>query len=87
MDEHDPTMQMQQILKMMGNKDLPDVKPILEINPTHPIVVKLAAVQDESVIDDTSRLLLEQALLVEGGELKDPAGFVKRLNRALEKAL
>jgi molecular chaperone HtpG len=86
-DEHDPTMQMQQILKMMGNKDLPDVKPILEINPTHPIVVKLAAVQDQSVIDDTSRLLLEQALLVEGGELKDPAGFVKRLNRALEKSL
>ena len=86
-DEHDPTVQMQQILKMMGNKDLPEVKPILEINPTHPIVVKLAAVQDQSVIEDTSRLLLEQALLVEGGELKDPAGFVKRLNRALEKAL
>jgi len=86
-DEHDPTVQMQQILKMMGNKDLPEVKPILEINPTHPIVVKLAAVQDQSVIKDTRRLLLEQALLVEGGELKDPAGFVKRLNRALEKAL
>jgi molecular chaperone HtpG len=86
-DEHDPSVQMQQILKMMGNKDLPEVKPILEINPTHPIVVKLASVTDESVIDDTSRLLLEQALLVEGGELKDPAGFVKRLNRALEKAL
>jgi molecular chaperone HtpG len=49
--------------------------------------MKLAAVQDEAVIEDTSRLLLEQALLVEGGELKDPAGFVKRLNRALEKAL
>ncbi len=86
-DEHDPTMQMQQLLKMMGNKDLPDVKPILELNPTHPIVTKLAAVQDEAVIEDTSRLLLEQALLVEGGELTDPAGFVKRLNRALEKSL
>jgi molecular chaperone HtpG len=87
MDEHDPTVQMQQILKMMGNKDLPEVRPILEINPSHPIVTKLAAVQDESVILDTSLLLLEQALLVEGGELKDPAGFVKRLNRALEKSL
>jgi molecular chaperone HtpG len=87
MDEHDPTVQMQQLLKMMGNKDLPEVKPILELNPTHPIVAKLASVQDEKVIDDTSRLLLEQALLLEGGELKDPAGFVKRLNRALEKAL
>jgi molecular chaperone HtpG len=86
-DEHDPTMQMQQILKAMGNRDVPEVKPILEINPTHPIVTKLAATQDEAVIDDMSRLLLDQALLVEGGEIKDPAGFVKRMNRALEKAL
>jgi molecular chaperone HtpG len=86
-DEHDPSVQMQQILKMMGNKDLPDVKPILELNPTHPIVTKLAAATDQAVIEDTSRLLLEQALLVEGGELKDPAGFVKRLNKALEKSL
>jgi molecular chaperone HtpG len=86
-DEQDPTMQMQQILKMMGNKDLPDVKPVLEINPSHPIVTKLAASQDESLIDDISRLLLDQALLVEGAELKDPAGFVKRLNKALEKSL
>jgi len=87
MDEHDPTVQMQQILKMMGNKELPEVKPILELNPSHPIVTKLAAAQDDSVIQDTSRLLLEQALLLEGGELKDLAGFVKRLNRALEKSL
>jgi molecular chaperone HtpG len=86
-DEHDPTMQMQQILKIMGNRDLPDVKPILELNPSHPIVTRLGAVTDEKVIEDTSRLLLDQALLVEGAELKDPAGFVRRLNRALEKAL
>jgi molecular chaperone HtpG len=86
-DEHDPTMQMQQILKAMGNQDLPEVKPILEINPSHPIVTRLAAVEDQAVIDDVSRLLLDQALLVEGAELKDPAGFVRRLNRALEKAL
>jgi molecular chaperone HtpG len=86
-DEHDPTMQMQQILKLMGNKDLPDVKPILELNPSHPIVTKLAGVTDDAVIDDISRLLLDQALLVEGAELKDSAGFVKRMNRALEKSL
>jgi molecular chaperone HtpG len=86
-DEQDPTMQMQQLLKLMGTKDLPEVKPILELNPTHPIVKKLEAVQDQAVIDDMSRLLLEQALLVEGAELPDPAGFVKRMNRALEKAL
>ena len=86
-DEKDPTMQMQQILKMMGNRDVAEVKPILELNPTHPIVTKLAATADQATIDDTSLLLLEQALLVEGAELKDPAGFVKRLNRALEKSL
>jgi len=71
----------------MGNKDLPDVKPILELNPSHPIVTKLAGVTDDAVIDDISRLLLDQALLVEGAELKDSAGFVKRMNRALEKSL
>ncbi len=86
-DDKDPTMQMQQILKLMGNRDFPEVKPILELNPSHPIVARLADVQDESVIEDASLLLLDQALLVEGGEIKDPAGFVKRLNRALEKAL
>jgi len=50
-------------------------------------VTKLAATEDQSVIEDVSRLLLDQALLMEGGELKDAAGFVKRLNRALEKSL
>jgi len=86
-DEKDPTMQMQQILKMMGNRDVPEVKPILELNPSHPIVTKLASAADQAIIDDTSLLLFEQAMLVEGAELKDPAGFVKRLNRALEKSL
>ena len=78
---------MQQLLKAMGNKDLPDVKPILEINPSHPIVVKLAATQDESLIEEIGSLLLDQALLVEGAELKDPAAFVRRLNHALERGL
>jgi molecular chaperone HtpG len=86
-DENDPTIQLQQIMKAMGNRDMPDLKPILEVNPSHPIVTRLAALEDEELIADTSRLLLEQALLVEGGELKDPAGFVRRLNRALEKSL
>ena len=86
-DENDPTMQMQQILKSMGSRDVPEVKPILELNPSHPIVMKLAALEDPAVIDDVSRLLLDQALLVEGAEVKDPAGFVKRMNRALEKSL
>ena len=86
-DENDPTMQMQQMLKAMGQKGLPEFKPILEVNPTHPIVERLKGAEDQSVIDDVSFLLLDQALLVEGAELSKPADFVKRLNRIMEKAL
>jgi len=88
-DENDPTMQMQQMLKAMGqDTGMSDIKPILEVNPTHPIVVKLSEKkQDNATLEDVSNLLLEQALLVEGAEVKKPADFVKRLNRVLEKAL
>jgi molecular chaperone HtpG len=86
-DENDPTMQMQQMLKAMGQKGMPEVKPILEVNPTHPIVERLKGTEDQSLIDDVSFLLLDQALLVEGAELGKPAEFVKRLNRIMEKAL
>ena len=88
-DENDPPMQMQQMLKAMGqDTGMSDIKPILEVNPTHPIVVKLSEKkQDNATLEDVSNLLLEQALLVEGAEVKKPADFVKRLNRVLEKAL
>jgi molecular chaperone HtpG len=88
-DENDPTMQMQQMLKAMGqDAGMADIKPILEVNPTHPIVVKLSEKkQDKATLEDVSNLLLEQALLVEGAEVKKPADFVKCLNRVLEKAL
>lgn len=86
-DENDPTTQMQHILKSMGQADMPEIKPILEINPDHDIVKKLEATEDKSVIEDASWLLLEQALLVEGVELKKPTDFVKRLNRMMAQAL
>ncbi len=88
-DENDPTLQMQQMMKAMGQGDnLPEIKPILEVNPNHPIVKKLADQQaDTDTVEDVSTLLLEQALLMEGAEVKHPADFVKRLNRVLEKAL
>ena len=85
-DENDPTVQMQQMLKAMG-QDAPEATPILEVNPTHEIVEKLESVSDEEFIKDVSFLLLEQAMLMEGAELKKPADFVKRLNRVLTKAL
>lgn len=87
LDENDPSIKMQEMLKAMGQKELPEIKPILEINPDHPIVTGLKGVDDESRIEDVSYLLYEQALLVEGVQLKEPANFVKRLNRVLETAL
>jgi len=86
-DENDPTVQMQHMLKAMGQNDVPDFVPILEINPDHEIVRKLEDSKDKDLIDDVSHLLLEQAMLVEGAELEKPVDFVKRLNRIMEMAL
>ncbi|PKO85598.1 MAG: molecular chaperone HtpG [Betaproteobacteria bacterium HGW-Betaproteobacteria-12] len=76
-DEHDPSGNLARLLKAAGQK-APDAKPILEINPQHPAVMRLK--YEESRFDDWSALLFEQALLAEGGQLDDPAGFVKRIN-------
>ena len=86
-DTNDPTLQMQGILKTLGQKDLPQFKPILEINPKHEIVEKLEALDNPELFEDICRLLLEQALLVEGVELKNPVLFVNRLNRVMRLAL
>ncbi|MDR2952315.1 MAG: molecular chaperone HtpG [Treponema sp.] len=82
-DENDPSLQMAQMLKAMGQTSLPDIKPILEVNGDHPIVAGLKDIDDEARIADVAGVLLDQALLVEGVKLKDPADFVKRLNRLL----
>jgi len=78
---------MQHLLKAMGQGNIPDFKPILEVNPDHPIVKKLTDIDDKNIISDISFLLLEQAMLVEGVELKNPVEFVARLNRVMEKAI
>jgi molecular chaperone HtpG len=84
-DENDPTLQMAQVLKAMGQDGLPEIKPILEINGSHPIVSGLKDTDDEERIADVAGVLFDQALLVEGIKIKDPADFVKRLNRLLSK--
>jgi molecular chaperone HtpG len=84
-DENDPTMQMAQMLKAMGQTGMSDTKPILEVNGDHPLVAGLKDTDDGERIADTAGILLDQALLVEGLKLKDPADFVKRLNRLLVK--
>ncbi len=86
-DENDPTSQMQEIMKSMGQPNLPDIKPIFEINPKNKIVKKLQNMKRGKTFDDISLLLFEQALIQEGGKLDNPADFVKRLNSVMEKSL
>ncbi len=86
-DEGDPTLQLQQMLKALGQKDVPAFVPILEVNPDHEIVKKMRETADQELIEDASFLLLDQALLAEGGVVEKPAEFVKRLNRVLNRAL
>jgi molecular chaperone HtpG len=71
---------LQRLLKAAG-QPAPDSKPILELNPTHPLVQRLK--YEEARLADWAALLLEQALLAEGGQLDDPAAFVKRMNQML----
>ena len=61
-----------------------NVKPVLEINPEHPLLARIRAAQDDE-FDQWARLLLDQALLAEGAQIADPAAFVKRLNALLLK--
>jgi len=86
-DEEEPSMKMQQMLRAMGQKNVPELKPTLEINPDHEIIKKLLARSDDTVTTDAAWLLFDQALLMEGVPLQDPAAFVQRLNRVLNLSI
>jgi molecular chaperone HtpG len=86
-DEEEPSMKMQQMLRAMGQKDMPALLPTLEINPDHEIVKKLLARPDDPILQDAAWLLFDQALLMEGVPLQDPAAFVQRLNRILNLSI
>ncbi len=86
-DEEEPSLKMQQMLRAMGQKDMPTPKPTLEINPDHEIIKKLLAGSGEGLAEDAAWLLFDQALLMEGVPLQDPAAFVQRLNRILNLSL
>ena len=82
-DEGEMSGTLERMLKQAGQK-APERKPILEINPTHPLVARIKAeAQGAADSDGWSHLLFDQAVLAEGGQLEDPAGFVKRLNALL----
>ncbi len=86
-DEKDPSLQMERMMRAMGQFTASSVKPILEVNAAHILVQKLKSCEDKAFIDDMSNMLLEQALLVESGELKAPVDFVKRINRLMSQEL
>jgi molecular chaperone HtpG len=80
--EHDMSANLERILKAAGQA-VPNSKPIFEINPEHPLVLKLKDEGESSQFEDLTRVLFDQALLAEGGQLDDPAMFVKKLNELL----
>ncbi|MBM3357390.1 MAG: molecular chaperone HtpG [Betaproteobacteria bacterium] len=81
-DEHDLGANLQRILKAVGQK-APEWKPILEVNPGHPLVQRLKEEGEEARFGDFAQVLFDQALLAEGGTLEDPAAFVKRINQLM----
>lgn len=80
--EQDLGMQMRQILEASGQK-VPDSKPIFEFNPGHPLIEKLDNEQSDERFGDLSHILFDQAALAAGDSLKDPAAYVRRLNKLL----
>jgi len=80
--EQDLGLQMRQILEASGQK-VPDSKPVFEFNPGHPLIGKLDQEGDAARFDDLSRVLFDQAALAAGDTLKDPAAYVRRLNKLL----
>ncbi len=79
-DEHELSGNLVRMLKAAG-QNAPESRPILEINPEHPLVQRLK--QEDAKFDDWAHILFDQAMLAEGGTLADPSGFVKRLNQML----
>ena len=86
-DEDEPSARMRHMMEAMGQKVMPELKPILEINPDHEIIKKLLADPNADKVQDAAWLLFDQALLLEGVPLKDPVSFVQRLNRVLNQAM
>jgi len=82
LNEQDMALYMQHLLTQAGQA-LPDTKPVLEINPQHPLVLKMKDETDMDQVKEWSTLLFEQAILAEGGQLENPAEFVTRLNKII----
>ena len=84
LSEQDMALYMQNLMKQAGH-DMPSNKPILEVNPTHPLIERMEAETDDEQFADWADIVFDQALLAEGGQLEDPAGFVNKLNKLMLK--
>jgi molecular chaperone HtpG len=80
--DYDMSANLQRLMKQLG-QEAPATKPILEVNPKHPLVERMDKEADEDVFADLGKILLDQATLAEGGQLEDPAAFVHRLNKLM----
>lgn len=81
-DENDMGIQLQRLLKAAGQQ-VSEVQPIFELNPEHALVIKLKNETNDERFDEWTHILFDQAVLAEGGQLKDPGAFVQRLNKLL----
>ncbi len=79
LSEQDMALYMQQLMKQAG-QEMPSSKPVLEINPNHPMIQRISDETDETQFSDWSSIIFDQAVLAEGGQLEDPSGFVNKLN-------
>ncbi len=84
LNEHEMAMYMQHLLRQAGH-DVPVTKPVLEINPTHPLVQRMENEEVKERFQDWASILFDQAILAEGGQLENPAGFVNRLNHMISE--
>ncbi len=80
--ENEMSSHLERLLKQAG-QDVPVSRPVLEVNPEHMLVKRLASEGDDARAADLAHVLFDQALLAEGGKLEDPASFVKRINRLM----
>ncbi len=79
LNDQDMALYMQQLMKQAGH-EMPSTKPVLEINPTHPLLTRMNDETDDERFAEWTSILFDQAILAEGGQLEDPSGFVSRLN-------
>ena len=84
LSEHDMALYMQHLMRQAGH-EMPVTKPVLEINPSHPFVQRMENEEVEDRFEDWAKILFDQAILAEGGQLEDPASFVSRLNQMINE--